>query len=116
MENFSTSVTPEHVIEKIEKDKVLEMLRLNGIEHSETMAMVVSWTKQQEALVVQEGTVEARIIFELERSDLYLAIGDTKGYLDCLEDARTQAYYENETELYDQITKKMNEVEASFEK
>jgi len=113
MEKFPS---PENVQENIEKEKVLEMLRANGLGHPETMEMVIAWTKQQEALVEKEGTASARILFEIERSDLYLAVGDIEGALECLEDALTQAHQENEDEFYSQIIKKMDEIETGFGK
>jgi hypothetical protein len=102
--------------EKIEKGKILEMLKANGSEHPETKALVIKWTEQQEALVNKENTNRAAIIFNIERSDLYIAAGDIAGALECLEDARLQAHQENETELYDQIMKKMDEMEAGTQK
>ena len=107
MEDFPTLQNNQ---EKIEKAKVLELLRVNGYEHPETKEAVTKWTEQQEAIVTKENTGHARIAFEIERADLYLATGDTDGALECLEDARVQAHYENEDELYDQIMKKMDEV------
>lgn len=108
METFSKS---ENKQERIEKEKVLEMLRANGFEHPETKDMVLAWTEQQETLVSKENTASARISFEIERSDLYVAIGDMDGALECLEDARTQAHQEDETELYDLIMNKMDEID-----
>ncbi|MBI5401188.1 MAG: hypothetical protein HZB12_03700 [Candidatus Yonathbacteria bacterium] len=109
MENFPTQ---ENGHEKIEKENVLEMLRANGFEHPETRDLVIKWTEKQEALVTKENTSKATIVFNIERSDLYLATRDKEGALECLEDARTQAYQENEMELYDQIIKMMDEVEG----
>lgn len=109
---METFTNPENSQEKIEKGKVLELLRVNGYEHPETKEAVIRWTEQQEALVTKENTCRARIAFEIERSDLYIAIGDTEGALECLEDARVQAHHENEPELYSQIMKKMDEVEG----
>jgi len=88
------------------------MLRANGLEHPETKNLMLKWTKQQEMLVVKENVSRAIIIFNIERSDLYLAIGDKDEALDCLEDARLQAHQENETELYSQIMKKMDGIEG----
>lgn len=108
MENF---VKPENSQEKIEKGKVLEMLRVNGFEHPETRDMVMRWTEQQEASVENENTSRAGIVFNIERADLYLAVGDIDGALENLEDARTQALQENDAELYEQIMKKMGEID-----
>lgn len=102
---------PENSQEKIEKGKVLEMLRANGLEHPETKEMVMRWTEQQEASVEKENTSRAGIIFN-ERTDLYLAVGDMSGALENLEDARMQVHQENDIELYEKIMKKMDEIEA----
>ena len=104
MENFPSFEN------KIEKAEVLEMLRLNGFEHPETRSAVIKWTEQQEVLVTNENTAKARIYFEIERADLYIAVKDIEGALDCLEDVRIQAHQENEVELYNEIMKKMDEV------
>lgn len=101
----------ENSQENIKKSEVLDMLRMNGFEHAETRAMVMKWTEQQEVLVTKENTRRASILFTIERTDLYLAGGDKDGALECLEDARAQAHYENDGELYLQIMKKMDEVE-----
>lgn len=108
METFSKS---ENKQERIEKEKVLEMLRVNGFEHPETKSMVIAWTEQQEALVSKEKTARVRICFEIERSDLYVAIDDMDDALECLEDARMLASQEGEMELYRQIMNKMGEVD-----
>ena len=97
---------------KLEKKTVLEQLQANGLDHAETNEMVMKWTEQQEALVKKENTSKAAIVFNIERSDLYLAAGDKEGALECLEDARMQAHQENEEELYDQIMRKMDEIEG----
>ncbi|MDP3947360.1 MAG: hypothetical protein Q8Q41_01560 [bacterium] len=109
---MKTFPNPENSQEKIEKEKVLEMLRANGFEHLETRDLVIKWTEQQEALVAKENTGRAAIVFNIERSDLYLAVGDKDGAIKCLEDARAQAHQENEGELYDQIMKKMDEIKG----
>jgi FimV-like protein len=93
--------------EKIEKGKVLEMLRTNGLDHIETKELVMEWTEQKEAEVEKENTSRATIVFNIERSDLYIAMGDKEGATECLEDALAQADQENEKELQDQIIEKL---------
>ena len=99
---------------KIKKEKVLKMLKEKGFDAPETKELVLVWTIEQEALIEKENTAKASILFNVERTDLYLAIGDIDGALECLEDARAQAFYENETELYGEIVKKMNELEGGI--
>jgi len=104
MNNMEIPPAGENGAEKVEKAKVLEMLRTNGFDHPETRELVIKWTEQQEALVV---TSRDTIALNIERTDLYLATGDIKGAKECLEDALTQADQENERELQDQIVEKI---------
>lgn len=97
--------------EKIEKATVVEFLKARGLEDPEALDMVLRWTRQQEAFVTAANTPAAAITFNTDRADLYLAVGDTAGALDALADARLQAYQENERELYNEIMKKMDEIE-----
>lgn len=93
------------------------MLRVNGLEHFETKKMMLDWIKQQEALILKENVSgmdnnRADIIFDMERSDLYVAAGDIDGALDLLDGARQRALQGNEKEIYGQIMKKMDEIEG----
>ena len=99
--------TGENNQEKIEKEKVLEMLRTNGLEHFETNELVTKWTLQKEAEVKKENTSRAAILLNIDRTDLYIAIGDNEGAIKNLEDALEQADQENEKELQDQIIEKI---------
>ncbi len=103
--------TPNEEI-KIEKAEVIEMLRTRGFDDLEVRSLVLEWTIQQETLVAIEYTARASITFNMDRADLYMAIGDTDGALQALEDARLQAHSEGETELYDRIMAKMDEMEG----
>ncbi len=100
----------EHGNEKIEKETVIEMLRLHGFDHPETKNLVLEWTLQQEEFVAKENTSKASIVFNIERSDLYLAVGDILGALECLDDAYTQALHEDEVGLCQEIQKKREEI------
>ncbi len=97
----------------IDKSEVLETLRVKGFDDPETLALVTKWTIQQEAVVTEAGTSKATIEFNISRADLYVAGGDVDGAFECLEEARLQAYSENETELYGQIMAKMDELEGT---
>ena len=99
---------PETGKEKIEKEKVLELLRTRGMEDSEAREAVMQWTLEREASVI---TSRDAIVFNIERADLYRAAGDIQGALECLEDARMQAHQEQEGGLFADIEKKMDELE-----
>ena len=68
----------------------------------------------QEARAEHDDSGRASILLNVERSDLYVAIGDIDGALDCLESARIQAYQNNERELYDHIMEKMDSMETQL--
>ena len=111
MEKFPT---PENN-EKIEKETVLEALRTKGPEDPETKEMVIKWTIQREAEVDKENTNRASIIFNIERTDLYLAAGDVEGALEHLEDVLLYASQVKERELYNETLKKINTIEENKE-
>lgn len=114
MEKFPSPENHQEHTEKIEKEKVLEMLRAHGFDHPETKEIVTKWAEQREASVMEKNTRRAQVLFEIERSELYLAAGDAEGALRCLEDARFVAHQENEHELYGQIMKRMDEIEEKW--
>ncbi len=95
---------------RIEKQEVLNMLREKGLDGPEVRKLVMDWTIQQEALVEKEGTSRASIMFNIGRSDLYIATGDINGAIGCLEDALVQAHQENEIELRHEIIERMKEI------
>ena len=101
--------------EKIEKEKVLEMLKTKGVEDPETKALVLEWTKEREVEVAKENTSRASIVFNIERSDLYVAANDIEGAIGCLESALTQAEHENEEELLKEILEKIEKLEEGGE-
>ncbi len=104
---------PEAGKEKIEKAKVMELLRAKGLEDPEANAAVMQWTAQREEEVMQENTSRAAIVFNVERADLYIAAGDTEGALDCLWDARTQALQENDAEMAALINAKLEAADSN---
>jgi hypothetical protein len=97
---------------KIEKATVLDLLRAKGFEDGEAKEAVMRWTEQREAEVNAINTSRAAIEFNIERAELYIAVGDKEGALDCLHDARMQAHQENEGALYADILEKMDEIEG----
>ncbi|MFZ2522113.1 MAG: hypothetical protein WAX44_01215 [Minisyncoccia bacterium] len=97
---------------EIETEEVLERLRATGPDDPETMKFVMEWTFQQEELVRRVNTSKATMMFNILRSDVYLAAGDKDEALQCLEEARMQAHQEDEETLYNMIMKKMDEIEG----
>ncbi len=97
---------------EIETSEVLDRLRVTGPEDPETMRIVIAWTLQQEELVRRVNTSKATTMFNILRSDVYLAAGDKAGALECLEEARMEAYQQDEETLYNMIIQKMDEIEG----
>ncbi len=99
---------------EINKDEVLIALQKEKVPSQETRDLVLKWTLQEEAKVNKENTSRATIIFNINRADLYVAVGDIDGALECLEGARLQAHQEGEKDLYNQIMKKMDTIEGNL--
>ena len=97
-------------VAKIEKAQVWEALRTKGLEAPGVRELVEQWTIQQEERVAK-GTSRDAIILNIDRADLYIAVGDRIGALECLEDARRQAFQENENELTETIEDMMAGIE-----
>ena len=94
----------------LEKKTVLEMLKANGFDHPETKELVMKWIEQREREVEIENTSRAAIVFNIERTDLYIAMGDREGAIQNLEDALGQADSEDEKELQEEIIAKIKEI------
>ncbi|MEK7187330.1 MAG: hypothetical protein AAB691_00600 [Patescibacteria group bacterium] len=108
---------PPNPERKVEKGEVIAAIRERGLGDPQVRELVSEWTLQQEerihgAGLKGENVVQARIIFDIDRADLYVAAGDREGALAALEDARLQAHQENEMELYAEIMQKMDELES----
>ncbi len=96
---------------KISKQEVLAMLQANGPDHAETQKAMIRWTEQQEKWVdSQEDRNRARILSEIERSDLYVAAGDIEGALECLRLADWDANNQNLQDVRELILNKVAEI------
>ncbi|MDR3519880.1 MAG: hypothetical protein P4L63_03280 [Candidatus Pacebacteria bacterium] len=89
---------------KIKKSEVVELLKARGIDNLEVKKFFMDWTLQRER-ETDKGTPRDRIIFNVERAEVYLAIGDNEEFLNALDDALRQALQHNEADLYNQIIK-----------
>ncbi len=106
MEQFEQNLNHNENSEgKIDKQKVVESLKAKGFEDPETMELVVKWTEQREHEVEQSGFFDERVLFELERSELYLAVGDTEGARECITDILTMALNEGKDDWVEKLEK-----------
>ena len=94
---------------KIKTAEVVKILQSKGLDNPEAKKLFMDWTMQRE-METEKGTPKDRIIFNMERADIYLAVGDKEGALNALEDALMQAVGESEKDLYNIILKKMAEL------
>ncbi len=100
---------------KIEKERVLKMLSTNGFEHPETKELVLKWTEQKEKEAMIEGTPKARLLFNIERIDLFKQVDMNKAWETIKEvlaelDMEQTSSKEEREELYGILYKKMDEV------
>jgi hypothetical protein len=88
---------------EIRISEVLEALRTHGLAHEATRELVVRWTEQEERRIEEEPrNKRLPVVFNIQRADLYLIIGDVEGAIECLKDALVQAQGEGFEDLYQQ--------------
>lgn len=78
--------------------------------------IVQGWLTQREAEVMKEGTARARILYNVEQVDLYVAADDMNGSFVCLKELKINLDLDQSLskrdveELYGVLYKKMDEV------
>lgn len=87
----------------ITDEEVIEALRMKGKEDPETHALLLKWTKQNEAEANKVNTSKANIECTIKQALLYKEAGYIAEALESLENAQLAAFNEKETELYQQI-------------
>jgi len=98
------------------EQKLVRLLKEKGVEDPEAKEFLDKWTREQEKLIEQaEDYPLEQIKFNLRRARLYFEAGYVDEALEDFEDARTQAWNEQRTELYAAIMKEMDEMEDSLE-
>lgn len=109
--NMDMPPTGENNQEKIKKETVLEILtRTKSFSDPESQGLVTKWIEQRESEVVSSRDA---IVLNIERSELFIAIGEIGEAFKNLEDTLEQADSENEIELQDQIIAKLKSLRAS---
>ncbi|MEN9405405.1 MAG: hypothetical protein RLY47_364 [Candidatus Parcubacteria bacterium] len=95
---------------EISFEHVLAELNKNGAEHPETLELVVAWTISREEAVdagPQETRNQRSVLFNIDRAQLYVAIGDLDEAENCLYDAKDQAQQEGLEDFVVQIDEKL---------
>ncbi|MEK7614736.1 MAG: hypothetical protein AAB428_03665, partial [Patescibacteria group bacterium] len=80
----------------------------NGRISPETMRLVEAWTIQREVETERDPANASRAIFEGERAELYLAVGDRGEALECFRQALYIARQEKSEGVYKQIVEKVD--------
>lgn len=101
--------------DKIEKETLLVMLKENGFDHPETKELLIKWVTQKEEEAMLEGTLKARLLFNIERIDLFKEINIGKSWEAIKEvlselDLEQSLSREEADELYGILYKKMDEL------
>lgn len=88
-------------VHRVQKLKILEMFHQGETKRGEAMAEFQLWNERLETWATADPTLRRGILFEIAKSDFYLAVGDTEGALECLDAASLQAQQEGHFDLQD---------------
>lgn len=95
--------------DRVQQLKILDVFHKG--EKDAAVGLVVNWLERLEEWAVADPTLRRRIILETKRADFYLAMGDTDGAFDCLEDACIQASHEGHFDLMSLVEQKIAALE-----
>ncbi len=94
------------------EQKLVRLLKDKGVHDPEANEFLDKWTREQEMTIEQaEDYPLEQIQFNLRRARLYFKAGYVDEALEDFEDARTQAWNEQRTELYEAIMKEIDKLE-----
>lgn len=105
----------EYAPDRLEKGQLLEILREKGIHGVASRQLVDRWIRQREAEVDAENTLEVRVRFNAERSELFLAAGDREGAIHTLNEAWGEANQIQDEAVREQLCEELLEVLARLE-
>lgn len=96
------------------EQQLIRLLKEKGSKNQEAKDLLISWTIEQEKQVEKSVNPEAPIQFNLQRARLYFKAGYIEEALENFEAAQIQAWGEQRNELYEAITKEVNEIKNSL--
>lgn len=96
------------------EQQLIQLLKEKGAKNQEAKDLLISWTIEQEKQVEKSVNPEAPIQFNLQRARLYFKAGYIEEALENFEAAQIQAWSEQRNELYETITKEVNEIKNSL--
>lgn len=103
MEGLNESESFEDV-----KNRITEIFNKEGLSESLNSEIEKWHSKRQQETDLPGGTIEQRVVFQIELAQIYIAIGKNDSAFDTLEDAWDEANQEGLNDLMKEITDLMN--------
>lgn len=92
------------------KDEVFSIVRGKSLEDPEVNTVVQKWLLQREGETRAENTSRANIVLEVDRMELYQAMGDEVSARQCAEDAYTMAWNEGQYDILEHLEQKFPDI------
>ncbi|MFA6270182.1 MAG: hypothetical protein WC657_03160 [Candidatus Paceibacterota bacterium] len=107
MEGLNKSESFEDV-----KNRITEIFNREGLSESLNLEIERWHSKRQQETDMPGGTIEQRVVFQIELAQIYIAVGKTDSAFDTLEDVWDEANQEGLTDLVREITDLMNHINS----
>ncbi len=92
------------------KNRISETFKNEGLSESLNSDIEKWHSRRQQETDLPGGTIEKRVVFQIELAQIYIAVGKNDSAFETLEDAWTEADQEGLTGLVKEITDLMNHV------
>jgi hypothetical protein len=101
--------------EKIEKQKIIEMIKAKGSDDPETRELYVKWYEGRlDEINKSEDPNHGNFLLQIEISDMYLEANEPEIAFRNLEDILHQADQENNIELQEKVVKKLKSMRIKY--
>ena len=95
------------------EQRLTRLLKEKGVEDPEVRELLDKWTREEEARVEQSDDYHLeQISFNLKRARLYFAAGYVDEAIENFEAAQIQAWNEQKSDLYQEITDEIEKLES----
>lgn len=92
------------------KNRITEIFNREGLSENLNLEIERWHSRRQQETDMPGGTIEQRVVFQVELARIYIAVGKTDSAFDTLEDAWGEASQEDLTDLVREITDLMNHI------
>ena len=103
MEGINTSESFENV-----KNRITEIFNGEGLSENLNSEIERWHNRRQQETDRPGGTIEQRVVFQMELAQIYIAVGKNDSAFDTLEDVWDEANQEGLVDLVEEITNLMN--------